>query len=225
MEYFDEGTTNGESKSEFVYRVLRNDILNGNYAPGTVLYIRELSSQLGVSRTPVKEAISRLAFEDYVELLPNRCAIVSRISATEVIELLELRESLERSAAYYAALRHTEADIMELQQIEDRHRTIPAEQKALVAECDQSFHMVIAKAAYNRQMYQTIEKVFTKLVRVSLAITQAHLPDSLVQHANILNAIREGNAEAARRYMSEHDQDILTSVKLFQYQNIHLFRS
>ena len=85
--------------------------------------------------------------------------------------------------------------------------------------------MAIAKATYNRQMYQTIEKVFTKLVRVSVAISQARLPDSLVQHTNILNAIREGNAEAARRYMSEHDQDILTSVKLFQYQNIHLFRS
>ena len=94
-----------------------------------------------------------------------------------------------------------------------------------MAECDQRFHMAIAKATYNRQMYQTIEKVFTKLVRVSVAISQARLPDSLVQHTNILNAIREGNAEAARRYMSEHDQDILTSVKLFQYQNIHLFRS
>ena len=139
--------------------------------------------------------------------------------------MLELRESLERSAAYYAALRHTEADIMEMQQIHDYHRTIPAEQKEAVAECDQRFHMAIAKATYNRQMYQTIEKVFTKLVRVSVAISQARLPDSLVQHTNILNAIREGNAEAARRYMSEHDQDILTSVKLFQYQNIHLFRS
>ena len=108
MEFFDEGTANGESKSEFVYRVLRDNILNGTYGPGAALYIRELSSQLGVSRTPVKEAISRLAFEDYVELLPNRCAIVSRISATEVIELLELRESLERSAAYYAALQEVD---------------------------------------------------------------------------------------------------------------------
>ena len=156
MEFFDEGTANGESKSEFVYRVLRDNILNGTYGPGAALYIRELSSQLGVSRTPVKEAISRLAFEDYVELLPNRCAIVSRISATEVIELLELRESLERSAAYYAALRHTEADIMEMQQIHDYHRTIPAEQKEAVAECDQRFHMAIAKATYNRQMYHCL---------------------------------------------------------------------
>lgn len=225
MEYFDEGAGCEISKSEFVYRTLRDAILNGTYAPGTALYIRELSTQLGVSRTPVKEAISRLAFEDYVELLPNRCAIVSRISATEIIELLELRESLERSVAFYAALRHTEADIMEMQQIEDYHKSIPAKEVSRVADWDQRFHMAVAKAAYNHQMYQTLEKIFSKLKRVSVAISQARLPDSLVQHANILNAIREGNAEAARRYMSEHDQDILTSVKLFQYQNIHLFRS
>ena len=117
MEFFDEGTANGESKSEFVYRVLRDNILNGTYGPGAALYIRELSSQLGVSRTPVKEAISRLAFEDYVELLPNRCAIVSRISATEVIELLELRVEpgtlrrlLCRAAAYRGGYHGDAAD-------------------------------------------------------------------------------------------------------------------
>ena len=115
---------------------------------------------------------------------------------------------------------------MEMQQIHDYHRTIPAQQQEAVAECDQRFHMAIAKATYNRQMYQTIEKVFTKLVRVSVAISQARLPRlPAYRITNILNAIREGDAEAARRYMSEHDQDILTSVKLFQYQNIHLFRS
>lgn len=225
MEYFSEDVNSGESKSAFVYRTLRNNILNGTYAPGTALYIREISTQLGVSRTPVKEAISRLAYEDYVDLLPNRCAIVSQISATEVIELLELRESLERSTAYYATLRHTEADIMELQQLNEYHQNLSAEQVTLVSEYDQRFHMAIAKAAYNRQLYQTLEKVFARLAWVAIAICQIRLPDSLMQHANILNAIRDGNAEAARRYMSEHDQDVLTSVKLFQYQNIHLFKS
>lgn len=225
MGHFDIDADSGESKAEFVYRTLRSDILDGAYPPGTVLYTRELSAQLGVSRTPVKEAISRLAFEGHVELLPNRCAVVSRISATEIIELLELRETLERATAYYAALRHTEADIMEMQQIEDHHRTVPAEDLTAVYECDQRFHMAVCKASYNRQLAQALETVFAKLKRVSVAIGQARLPDSLVQHTNILNAIREGNAEGARRYMAEHDQDILTSIKLFQYQNIHLFKT
>ena len=85
--------------------------------------------------------------------------------------------------------------------------------------------MAVCKASYNRQLAQALETVFAKLKRVSVAIGQARLPDSLVQHTNILNAIREGNAEGARRYMAEHDQDILTSIKLFQYQNIHLFKT
>ena len=157
MVLFDEGAVKGESKAEFVYRVLRDDILSGQYAPGTALYIRELSTQL--------------------------------------------------------------------QQIEQRHHQIPVESKNELAACDREFHMAIAKSAYNHQMYQMIEKVFFKLTRVDSVITQAHLPDSLVQHNNVLEAIQEGNAEAARRYMSEHDQDILTAIRLFQYQNIHLFRT
>ncbi|MGM9640221.1 MAG: GntR family transcriptional regulator [Faecousia sp.] len=224
MGYFDEDVAGSSSKAEFVYRTLRNNILNGIYAPGTALYIRELSIQLNVSRTPVKEAISRLAYEGYVELLPNRCAIVSRISSTEVIELLELRETLERSAAFYAAQRRTEEDVLEMQQISERHRSIPVDQIALVADWDKRFHMAVAKAAYNRQLYQAIEKVFVRLVRIALPISRDRLQDSIRQHEAVLTAIREQNAEAARRNMSEHNQDILNSVKLFQYQNIHLFK-
>ena len=154
----------------------------------------------------MKEAISRLAFEDYVELLPNRCAIVSGISATEVIELLELRESSNAPPPTMPRCgipRRISWRCSRSTITTERYRL---SRKRLWRECDQRFHMAIAKATYNRQMYQTIEKVFTKLVRVSVAISAARLPDSLVQHTNILNAIREGNAEAARRYMSEHDQ-------------------
>lgn len=224
MTYFEEDVSTSSSKSEFVYRTVRNNILTGKYAPGTALYIRELSQQLDVSRTPVKEAISQLAFEGYLELLPNRCAIVSRISSAEVIEVLELRECLERTAAFYAAQRRTETDLLELQQISEHHRNVPLDDVATLADWDKRFHMVIARATYNRQLYQTLEKVFIKLARVSLPISRDRRNDSIRQHELILDAIREGNAEGARRHMAEHNQDILTSVKVYQYQNIHLFK-
>lgn len=224
MTCFDDDLTVSGNKSEYVYRTVRDNILNGTYAPGTALFIRELSLQLDVSRTPAKEAITRLAYEGYVEILPNRCAIVARISSTEVIELLELRECLERSAAYYAAQRRTEADILELQQICERHKAVSVDNVALMADWDKHFHMAIAKAAYNRQLYQTLDKIFVQLARISLPISRDRRNDSLLQHEAVLNAIRDGNAEAARRHMSEHNQDILTSVKVFQYQNIHLFK-
>ena len=215
---------NSASKADYVYRMLKSKIVNGEFAPGTALYIREVSIQLNVSRTPVKEGISRLAYEGYVELLPNRCALVSRISSTDLIEILELRESLERSAAYYAAQRRTEEDLAELQKISLIHCQIPSSEVALMAEWNKKWHMMIAKSAYNRHLYQALEKVFMQLVRITLPISQERQQDSIAQHALIMDAIREKDAEAARHHMSEHNQDILTSIRMYQFQNNHLFK-
>lgn len=228
MELFEKPETisisNSASKSDYVYRILKSKIIEGEYSPGTALYIREISAQLDVSRTPVKEGINRLAYEGYVELLPNRCALVSKISSTDVIEILELRESLERSAAYYAAQRRTEADVEELQRISMVHCQISPDEVELMAEWDRKFHMTIAKATYNKHLYRTIETVFMQLVRITLPISRERQKDSIAQHALVLNDIREQDAEAARRHMSEHNQDILNSIRMYQFQNNHLFK-
>ena len=198
------------SKAENVYNALLEKIVDGDYPPGYSLSIREISQQLEVSRTPVKEAFSRLVYDGYVEPLPNRSFIVARISTTEVLELLEVREALERSAAFYAAQRRTDTDIAELQRISEYHRNIPADE--------------IARATYNQQMFGILEKVFEKLTRISLPITRDRIADSVRQHEAILDAIRAHNADEARRLMSDHDRDVLASVKAYQYQNIHLFK-
>lgn len=213
-----------QSKSEYVYQILQEQILTGACPPGMPLFIRELSTQLNVSRTPVKEAISRLAYDGYVELLPNRCAIVARISSSEILELLEVREALECSSAFYAAQRRTDADIVEMLQISNYHRNIPYENVEEMVLWDRKLHMAIAKATNNQQIYAMLDKVFEKLTRISLPISRDRLADSVRQHEAILNAIRQRNAEEARRMMMDHDRDVLASVKAFQYQNIHLFK-
>ena len=226
MGYFDEAPLGAVSKAEFAYRTLRDNILNNTYPPGTVLYIRELSTQLDVSRTPVKEAINRLAYEGYVDLFPERYAVVSRISYADVVELLELRECLESAASYYAALRRTDEDIAQMQRVSAEHRQVPFEQTAQLTGLDKEFHMAIARAPYNRQLIQTLQNVFVKLARVTLPISKQpnRFQDSLVQHDSVFAAIVDGNADAAKRQMSIHVRDILTSVKVYQYQNIHLFK-
>ena len=212
------------SKAENVYNALLEKIVDDDYPPGYSLSIREISQQLEVSRTPVKEAFSRLVYDGYVEPLPNRSFIVARISTTEVLELLEVREALERSAAFYAAQRRTDADIAELQRISEYHRNIPADEIAEIALWDKKFHLAIARATYNQQMFGILEKVFEKLTRISLPITRDRIADSVRQHEAILDAIRAHNADEARRLMSDHDRDVLASVKAYQYQNIHLFK-
>ena len=212
------------SKSEYVYQTLQEQILSGAFPPGMPLFIREISAQLDVSRTPVKEAIGRLTYDGYVELLPNRCAIVARISASEIMELLEVREALEGSAAFYAAQRRTEEDIEEMRRISNYHRNIPHENKEEMVLWDRKLHMAIAKATNNQQMINMLDKVFEKLVRIALPISPDRLMDSVRQHEAILDAIRQRNAEEARRMMMDHDRDVIASVKSYQYQNIHLFK-
>lgn len=212
------------SKSEYVYQTLQEQILSGAFPPGMPLFIREISVQLDVSRTPVKEAIGRLTYDGYVELLPNRCAIVARISASEIMELLEVREALEGSAAFYAAQRRTEEDIEEMRRISNYHRNIPYENKEEMVLWDRKLHMAIAKATNNQQMINMLDKVFEKLVRIALPISPDRLVDSVRQHEAILDAIRQRNAEEARRMMMDHDRDVIASVKSYQYQNIHLFK-
>lgn len=212
------------SKSEYVYQTLQEQILSGAFPPGMPLFIREISARLDVSRTPVKEAIGRLTYDGYVELLPNRCAIVARISASEIMELLEVREALEGSAAFYAAQRRTEEDIEEMRRISNYHRNIPYENKEEMVLWDRKLHMAIAKATNNQQMINMLDKVFEKLVRIALPISPDRLVDSVRQHEAILDAIRQRNAEEARRMMMDHDRDVIASVKSYQYQNIHLFK-
>ena len=212
------------SISEYVYQTLQEQILSGAFPPGMPLFIREISVQLDVSRTPVKEAIGRLTYDGYVELLPNRCAIVARISATEIMELLEVRDALEGSAAFYAAQRRTEEDIEEMRRISNYHRNIPYENKEEMVLWDRKLHMAIAKATNNQQMINMLDKVFEKLVRIALPISPDRLVDSVRQHEAILDAIRQRNAEEARRMMMDHDRDVIASVKSYQYQNIHLFK-
>ena len=73
-------------------------------------------------------------------------------------------------------------------------------------------------------IYTTLESTFEKLTRISLPITKDRAKDSIVQHSAVLEALRSSNGPDARRLMSEHDQDVLASVKAYQFQNIHLFK-
>lgn len=214
------------SKSEYSYQTIRDNIINGTYIPGTVLYIRELSEKLNVSRTPIKDAINRLAYEGYVELFPERYAIVSKIDYSDIVELLELREYLESASAFYAAQRHTESDLDILRKIIAEHKCIPFDQTKQLADLDMRLHMAIAHASYNRQLIRTLQTIFERFLRVTLPIqkVESRYRNSLIQHDSVLTAIAEGNAEAAKRLMGEHVRDILTSVRLYQYQNIHLFK-
>jgi DNA-binding GntR family transcriptional regulator len=171
------------SKAEYAYRKIREKIVDNTYPPDTVLSIRELSAQLDVSRTPVKEAISRLAYEGFVDLAPDRAAIVSKISYTDVVELLEVRECLEASAAYHAAKRRSAADIKELEQVNAYHRGIPFAQTQMLTEWDYRFHITVAKNLPEPAVAQHARKHIVPFSRVTLRLPKWNLACTALLHS------------------------------------------
>ncbi|WP_066043498.1 GntR family transcriptional regulator [Herbiconiux solani] len=188
--------------SETAYSVLRSEILAWDLAPGTMLAEVELSSRLGISRTPVREALARLVADGLAEPQGGRGLIVSPVSAENVTELFELRQALEAQAAALAARRRELAPFLELQ---DQLREVPA----LLADPDPGRHAyydLVARfdgavdvAVQNPFLVQALAGVRTHLVRIRRLSRDnpARLLEAAREHLLIVDAIVDGDAALA----------------------------
>ncbi|WP_018465469.1 GntR family transcriptional regulator [Calidithermus timidus] len=193
------------SVREAAYLHLRESILSGILSPGTRISEPGLAESLGISRTPVREALQRLSQEGLVELSPGRGARVRVITPQEVREVYEVRALLEAEGARLAALNATRA---ELEALEERLQTldrIPAEEYAEQMRVDFEFHSLLMEASHNR----TLARIYQDL-RSGLALVRAHQqtlsqhPKTREQHHQILKALQQREAEQAARAARAH---------------------
>lgn len=193
-----------EDLAEQVYRTLRDMILVGTLAPGQKLRQEALSETLGVSRTPLLAAFSKLEKEMLVELVPRRGAFVKRLSAEELLQLYDVRLRLEPLGAAEAADRIDSAGIGLLDTVLDAHRRavdmgVPAE----VRVADYRFHMAIVAIARNL----VLERILSSFAIVSKSNQSGLMKPadkSLAEHVLLRDAIVLGNAPLAERLMYEH---------------------
>jgi DNA-binding GntR family transcriptional regulator len=206
--------------SDRAYQHLRQSILSGELRPGNMISEATVARELGISRTPVGEAIHRLARDGLVRQVPRYGTIVRPFNREEVIELYEMREALETFAAARAAERITPAALDQLQQTCDimqqlgRHleQTSQAEldEPSLrrFLEADMAFHMLIIESAGNRRIMEVVRNMRT-LSRVIFRSRRRRHDLRLVQgthgfHSRILAALRAGQGDEAARHMAEH---------------------
>ncbi|MCU1469502.1 MAG: GntR family transcriptional regulator [Glaciihabitans sp.] len=204
--------------SDRAYLALRSEILDGDLRAGTVLGEVEQSTRLGVSRTPLREALSRLAAEGLVSPHSGRGVIVTEISAENVIELFEVRQALEEQAARLAARRRDPRVFLELQRefqdvealLADKHQYY-----ALVARLDAA----IDDAAGNPFLVSALDGVRTHIARIR---RMAHdnvdrLRDAAREHLQIIDAIVEGEetlaAHATQLHLHRSLRNILSSLE------------
>lgn len=203
--------------SERAYQALRADILGWRLSPGEALSEVELAERLGVSRTPVREAISRLRGDGLATARPGRGVVVSEVSAQTVREMFEVRVALDCQAAALAAGRGSRAAFEDLaRRLEEEARKLAEQDEdrasyyELVARMDEE----IDEAAGNAYLLQAQQQLRTHLARVR-RLSQGNvrrLREAAAEHAGIARAIARGDVDLAQATTRVHLAHALEAV-------------
>ena len=206
---------NAKSLEESVYFALEEEILSGKLKKGDSLTETSLSARLGVSRTPLRAALHRLAEEGLVEIAPNRGAVVVGIGDEELVDIYKIRIRLEGLASSEAAKRISQDDLKKLRDSVELSEFYIAKQDAEhLKELDSEFHNIIYKASGNRLLCKTLTELHRNIQfyrKRSLGVAK-RLEKSIAEHREILTAIERGDAEAADRLTSAHIEAALNNL-------------
>ena len=206
------------SLEEQVYVELEEEILSGALARGTALGEIALSSRLGVSRTPIRSAIHRLAEEGLVETVANKGAIVVGITKEDLIDIYRIRVRLEGLASAIAAEKIRDEGIRTLRESlelsEFYMNRIDSGDTDRLKELDSTFHETIYKATDNRLLCKTLSELHrkVKIYRKRSLSVPGRLKCSILEHREILEAIEARNATEADRLTSLHIERALENL-------------
>lgn len=190
-----------------VFAQIEEDILNGKYRSGDSLIETKLSEELGVSRTPVREAIRQLELEGLVQAIPNKGAIVTGITAKDIEDIYTIRMMIEGLAARWAAEKITEDELEQLKEavgLEEFYTSRDDMQHLM--KLDSRFHEAIFKACKSKvlmHMLSTFHHYVQKARGYSLEIP-GRAQKALEEHKAILQAIMERDPEKAEKLTTEH---------------------
>lgn len=200
---------------EIVFETLRDAIINQTLEPGERLMEIQLAEEMGVSRTPVREAIRKLELEGLVVMVPRKGAYVAGISVKDIHEVFEVRASLEGLAASLAAQRMTNEELDEMERsLFIEAGEIEGNNLRSIVEIDTTFHDLLYKAARNEKLLQMVNNLQEQLQRfrsASLA-RPGRSKTALDEHRKILEALALRDAKLAQKLAIEHIENAETAM-------------
>ncbi|MBV8050045.1 MAG: GntR family transcriptional regulator [Acidobacteriaceae bacterium] len=194
--------------SEKVYAEFKRDIIHGVFQPGEALSEKDLARRYRASRTPVREAAVRLQKDRLLRIVPNRGYFVSQITLQILNDIYEFRSAVECAAVELAAIKGASAEAFkrldDLAQVgctrDDRRSCLR------FIEADTAFHLGIAQLTRNQMLFEAVHEARSQMERIMLAAIDINyfgeVPNR--EHMEILKAIRNQDAERARRRMHDH---------------------
>jgi DNA-binding GntR family transcriptional regulator len=192
---------------EVVCETLRNAIVAGILQPGERLMEIQVAEELGVSRTPVREAIRKLELEGFVVMIPRRGTYVSDLSIKDITEVFEVRTSLDVLAAGLAAERITEEELEQMERLlVEIGGYIEQNDMDKIVEADSQFHDILYRASRNERLVGIINNLREQLTRFrSLSMSYpGRLKEMFGEHTRMVESLGQRNVALAQQFAGEH---------------------
>lgn len=208
----------GQSMRDQIYSMVRTQILTGVMAPGETMDEKAIATSLGVSRTPVREAIQRLSDEHLVDVKPRSGTRVARVSHIHVYQAFMIRRALESETVYSAAKNLTQKDAKKLERNVKQHEmALKRKQYVDAISLDDEFHKTIADIAKLPLLWRaiTIFKAQLDRCRHQTLPKEGYGASTLTQHQAILDALKGKDQELARLMMQAHLDQTYVGIQKF----------
>lgn len=209
---------------DVVFNTLRQAILRGELKPGERLMEIQLANKLGVSRTPIREALRKLELEGLVHMVPRKGAEVADITEKSLRDVLEVRKALEELSVQLACEKITEEEIDKLRRAAVRFKeTLQDQDVTKIAEADVEFHDIIYMATDNQKLILLLNNLREQMYRYRVEyLKNEEAYDQLIaEHEELIENISKRNKEEATRIMCQHiDNQVATVIDVIHTKNV-----
>lgn len=210
---------------DVVFNTLRKAILTGELKPGERLMEIHLANRLGVSRTPIREAIRKLELEGLVIMIPRRGAEVAQITEKSLKDVLEVRRALDALCVELACDRISDGEKEQLKKACDEFaRATTTKDATVIAKADVAFHDIIVQATGNQRLIQLINNLSEQMYRYRFEYIKDEIRhDSLIEehriiYESIVRRDREKAAATAKLHIDNQEKSIIRQIRMEQEQ-------
>ena len=196
-----------ESLAKMAYEAIRQSILSGQWKIGELYNEKAIAADLGISRTPVREALLELASQDLIIFLPRRGLMVNRFTRRDVDEIFELRKAIELAAVEKITVASPPFDLFEIEEsLLKQRKAVKQKDYLAFMEADRRFHTRFSELTNNRRLIAILENIrdMIHVMGVKALALEGRAQGVIEEHQTIFEAVRRGNAEKARQAMAYH---------------------
>ena len=201
--------------SEKAYRLIKDKVVTLELPPSAVIDEHVLMQELGLGRTPIREALQRLDSEGLVNIVPRRGTFVNDISVTDLQKIFELRIIMEGFCARLAAQRVTQAQLDRMENVLQELDQLQESDPQALMSIDRRFHRLLYTAADNEFMTDILDRLYDLSLRLWYLVLNrlSEVKHSIEQHLIVLDALKEGDADRAEAVIRKHIVEFQQSIK------------